>query len=115
MADRKYVAVSVKHTDHGWNFGMPMVLWGRKRTADNEKRCFSGYTTYLNNAELYALGDFKKEGYWQDWIKDDAPLKLCVGFCKKYKEYDTVLVEAEQYESYCKAADLPVSPSKGEG
>ena len=88
MADRKYVAVSVKHTEHGWKFGMPMVLWGRKRTADNEKRCFSGYTTYLNNAELYALGDFEKEGYWQDWIKDDAPLKLCVGFCKKYKEYE---------------------------
>ena len=112
MAERKYVAISIKHTEHRWKFGMPMVLWGRNRTEDNEDRCFSGYTNYFNDAELYALGDFKKHGYCLGDIKDDEAVRLCIGFCKKYKEYDTVLVEAEQYEAYCKAACLPVHREK---
>lgn len=35
-----------------------------------------------------------------------------VDFCKKWKEYDTVLVDAEQYEAYCRIADLPLEPPK---
>ncbi len=39
MNERKYLAISIKHTEHGWKFGKPCVLWGYKRTADDEKRC----------------------------------------------------------------------------
>ena len=41
-------------------------------------------------------------------MKLDEPVKLCIDFCKKYKKYDTVLVDLEQYIGYCKCADLPL-------
>lgn len=52
--ERNLVAVSIKHTIHGWKFGMPCWLWG-SRTQDEEKRSFSGYTEYPNNAEVSIL------------------------------------------------------------
>lgn len=110
---RKYVAVSIKHTEYRWKFGMPCWLWGFHQTADDEPRCFSGYTQYLKKAERYALGDFKEHGYGSS-VKDDEPVELSINFCKKWHEYDTVLVEAELYEVYCELADLPIQPPKEE-
>ena len=111
--NRRYVAVSIKHTEYRWKFGMPCWLWGFHQTADDEPRCFASYTQYPNKAERYALGDFKKHGYGA-CIKDDEPVKLSIDFCKKWKKYDTVLVDADQYEAYCKVADLPLEPPKEE-
>ena len=111
--NRKYVAVSIKHTEYKWKFGMPCVLWGYHQTEDGEPRCFGGYTQHLNKAERYALGDFKRHGYGE-WTKDDEPVNLSVDFCKKWKKYDTVLVDASQYETYCIIADLPIEPPKEE-
>ena len=108
MSERNLVAVSIKHSIYGWKFGMPLCLWGRKRTEDNEKRCFSGYTAFLNEAEVYSLEDWKNSGYWQPWMKIDEPVQLCINFCKKYKQYDTVLVPLEQYTKYCECASLPL-------
>ena len=34
-ANRKYVAVSIKHTEYRWKFGMPCCLWGFHQTADD--------------------------------------------------------------------------------
>ena len=110
---RKYIAVSIKHTEYRWAFGKPCVLWGWHQTADDEPRCFADYTEYLSKAERYALGDFKAHGYG-DFIKDDAPVQLGVDLCKRWKEYDTVLVDAEQYYHYCKMAGLPTEPQKGD-
>lgn len=107
--ERKYVAVSIKHTEYRWKFGMPCWLWGFHRTPDEEPRCFASYTQYLDKAERYALGDFKENGYGAS-IKDDEAVKLSVDFCKKWKKYDTVLVDAEQYAAYCSVADLPTAP-----
>lgn len=42
--NRKYIAISIKHTEYRWKYGKPCTLWGCCRTADDEKRCFSGYT-----------------------------------------------------------------------
>jgi hypothetical protein len=110
--ERNLVAVSIKHTEWKWKFGMPMVLWGH-RTKDDEKRSFGGYTQYPNNAEVYSLGDWKKSGYNNcDWMKTDEPVQLCINFCKKYKQYDTVLVPLEQYIGYCKCACLPLDRPK---
>ena len=113
MSERNLVAVSIKHTINGWKFGMPCYLWGRKRTKDDEERCFSGYTQFPNAAEVYSLADWQNSGYWQDWMKLDEPVTMCINFCKMYKQYDTVLVPLEQYIKYCESASLPLDRPKG--
>jgi len=110
---RKYVAVSIKHSEYKWKFGKPCVLWGFHQTGDDEPRCFASYTTYLSNAERYALGDFKEHGYGP-YILDKAPVSMSVDFCKKWRAYDTVLVDAEQYYHYCKLAGIPTEPPENE-
>lgn len=113
MKDRRYVAVSIKHTEYKWRFGMPCVLWGFKRTGDYEKRCFAGYTNYMDKAERYALGEFSEHGYGEI-IKDDEPVTLSIDFCKKWRKYDTVLVDEELYRAYCFASCLATEPPKEE-
>ena len=44
MSERKYFVLSLKHL-FPWKLGQPLCLWGYKRTADNEPRCFGGYNT----------------------------------------------------------------------
>lgn len=96
---RKYIAISIKHTEYKWKFGIPCTLWGYKRTDDNEERCFAGYTDNVNNAELYAIDDFKNHGYDETICKSE-PVKMCPSLCKKYNQYDTVLVLEEDYKAY---------------
>lgn len=106
--ERNLVAVSIKHTIHGWKFGMPCWLWG-SRTNDEEERSFRGYTEYPNNAEVYSLKEWQKSGYGAGGVcKVDEPVQMCIGFCKKYKQYDTVLVPLDKYITYCNAACLPL-------
>lgn len=105
MEERSLLAISIKHTEYRWKFGMPCILWGH-RTADDEPRSFGGYTVFPNHAELYALGYFEGHGYNQKWMKIDAPVKMEINFCKKWKNYDTVLVRYDDYITYCKAASL---------
>ncbi len=105
---RNLVAVSIKHTEYRWKFGMPCMLWGR-RTKDEEKRSFGGYTQFPHNAEIYSLKEWQESGYgWNDICKIDEPVSMEIGFCKKYKKYDTVLVPYEQFEAYCKMCNLPL-------
>ena len=48
-------------------------------------------------------------------MKIDEPVHMCTNFCKKYKQYDTVLVPTEEYIGYCKMACLPLdAPSAKE-
>jgi len=120
-AERKYIAVSIKHSEwtgsRKWRFGDPLTLWGCGRTKDGERRSFSYYTEKPWKAELYALGDFTKHGY-NDWgivdIKDDEPVKICVGFVKKYEDYDTVLVEETDLIDYYRMCGLKVADEESE-
>ena len=113
MTDKEYntrnlVAVSIKHSIHNWKFGKPCILWGN-RTKNEEKRCFSGYTQFLNIAEVYSLKEWQESGYGKgDICKVDEPVLMEINFCKKYKKYDTVLVPYKEYKRYCKAAHLPL-------
>lgn len=107
---RPYVAISIKHTMHGWKFGMPCWLWGYHQTEDGEPRCFSGYTQYLDKAERYTSDDF--DGVYDPDIVKKEPVPISVDLCKKWKKYDTVLVEAEQYFHYCKLAGIAMEPPK---
>lgn len=109
--DRKYLAVSVKHTIWAgtggrkkWRFGDKVVLWGHL-TEDKEPRCFGGYTTDPTLAERYALGDMKAHGYGS-LIKDDEPVKLSKDFCKNYEEYDTVLVSLQDVLDYYRISGI---------
>lgn len=117
MTKRNLVAVSIKHTlgdyydGKRWKFGMPFVLWGSNRTKDDEERSFSGYTRYLNHAELYSLSDW--EGKYQvPWMKTDEPVKLSMDICKKFKQFDTVLVLLSDLEKYYDVAGLYVDRSQ---
>lgn len=110
-SDRKYVAISIKHTEYRWKFGMPCALWGWKQTEDDEPRCFAGYTLYLSKAEKYTVNDFAKHGYLTDIVKSE-PVKMTIDFCKKWRKYDTVLVDAEEYAAYCKLCGLQTEPKE---
>ena len=116
MKERNLVAISIKHTvgdrpnGNKWKFGCPFVLWGR-RTNDNDERSFSGYTYFLNEAELYALSDWDGK-YQVPWMKLDAPVKLGMNICKKYNKFDTVLVLLSDIEKYYDVAGLNVDRPK---
>ena len=110
MAERNLIAISIKHTEYRWKFGMPCVLWGH-RTQENERRSFRGYTIFPERAELYALGDFEAAGYGNCVMKLDEPVKMEMNLCKKWKKYDTVLVRYEDYILYSKAASLSLDGS----
>jgi hypothetical protein len=111
MNERKYLAISVKHTEYGWKFGKPCVLWGWHQTQDDENRCFAGYTEYVNKAEVYSLQDWLDSGYGSI-IKMDEPVQMEIGFCKKWKKYDTVLIDREEYIGYCKMFRIPLDKPK---
>ena len=112
-SERNLVAVSIKHTEYKWKFGMPCLLWGH-RTEDDQKRSFGGYTQFPHHAELYSLEDWEKSNYARsDIMKVDEPVQLDVNFCKKWKKYDTVLVPYDEYVAYCKFAHIPLDMPEG--
>lgn len=107
MGDRLYLAVSVKHTEYKWKFGMPCVLWGH-RTKDTEPRCYGGYTEYPDHAELYSIEEWREKYGSCEWMKTDEPVRMEIGFCRKWKKFDTVLVPYSNYSMYCNCAGLPL-------
>lgn len=105
--ERKYVAVSVKHSRHQWKFGMPLIMWGTRTTDDAEPRLFGGYTMMLSSAERYAKGDFEKHyPNAPNGVFRPDPAPMDIGFMKENKEWDTVLVDAEQMRHYYIAAGI---------
>lgn len=108
--NRNLIAISIKHSEYRWKFGMPCWLWGH-RTKDDERRCFSGYTQYPHHAEVYSLKEWQESGYG-DICKTDAPVHMEIEFCKKWKKYDSVLVPIDEYIDYCKCACLPLDKPK---
>lgn len=99
LNERKYVAISIKHSTY--DKSKKPILWGYKRTTDSEERCFADYTHDINKCELYSLNDFLKN-YGNSYIKCDKPVKMCIDYKKKYKNYDTVLVDIEEVSQFLK-------------
>ena len=97
-SSRKYIGISIKHTDNRWKYGMPCVLWGYKVTEDDEPRCMSGYTKYLSEAERYEKKDLQEQ--YGDSIKEE-PVKMSPDLCKQNRRYDSVIVEYKEYKKYC--------------
>lgn len=106
-SERRYYAISIKHTIYGWKFGKAVTLWGYHKTADNEERCWAGYTAYPDKAEVYSIEDWENSGYGKSIIKMDAPVHLTTDLCQKYKKWDTVLIDVDEYRGYCTMACLP--------
>ena len=98
MTNRHYYAISIKHTEYRWKFGKPCTLWGYHRTEDNENRCFGGYTEDINSAELYSMDEFITK--YGSSICCSEPVKMNPNLCKKYKKYDTVLIDRDEYDMY---------------
>ncbi|MHC1723013.1 MAG: hypothetical protein AB9836_07425 [Aminipila sp.] len=96
ITERRYVAISIKHSEYSQS---GLVFWG-ERTDDKEKRCFSGYSNFARNngklCELYALKDFQ-DHYGNGVIKCDEPVKMTSDLIKRWKNYDTVLVDIDDY------------------
>lgn len=103
MSERNYFAVSLKHL-YPWKFGDRLCLWGHKRTADNEERCFAGYTECIERAELYTIEEFC--GAYNKTIPHlmkEEPVKIDYKQWRSLKaHYDSVLVAREDVESYYK-------------
>lgn len=98
--ERKYIAISIKHSTY--DKSKYPILWGGSGiTLTEDKRCFGGYTYDIDKAEVYSLNDFLKS-YGNDYIKCDEPVRMCVDYKKKYKKYDTVLVDKEELKQYLK-------------
>lgn len=93
MAERKYIAISIKHSTKD-----DIQYWGNL-TTDSEERCFSGYTSFLDKCEKYTLEEF-----WFNYPrKDNYPfvtdIKSFNQFWKENKNVDTVLVEIEEWRN----------------
>jgi len=113
ISERRFLAISVKHSEYRWKFGMPLTLWGWHRTADDEPRCYADYTQYPNRAELYSMTEFEKQyGNYFNLYKYDEPVHISPDFCKKYRKFDTVFIDIDEYIGYCKCACLPLDKSK---
>lgn len=97
-SERKYLAISIKHTEYNWSFGKPCVLWGHRRTEDIEDRCFAGYTEDIHSAELYSIKEFLDK--YGSEICCPYPVKMRLNLCEAYSEYDTVLMLESDYQAY---------------
>lgn len=95
---RHYIAISIKHSVYDKRDGK-YILWGDRRTKDDEKRCFAGYRKDIDTCELYSLNDFQ-EKYSNGCVKYDEAVPMKIDLCKRYKQYDTVLVEIDDYKKY---------------
>lgn len=102
MGERKFIAISIKHSQRGLQTcpaeprNYSYTLWGRQTTPDDSERCFSGYTEDAEKCEIYSLEDFQK-AYGHGDIKCDEPVRMCANLCRRYKKYDTVLVDKQDY------------------
>lgn len=57
--DREYVIVC---NEHKGMFAGALLFWGHK-TEDNEKRSFGGYTSDIDNCEMYTLKEIEEKNY----------------------------------------------------
>ena len=95
--ERKYIAVSMKHSTKDC-----FMLWGYKRTEDNEERCYSLYTSVLDKCELYSKEEFLGHYSHCDFPVIDGSINSITAFRKQYKDCDTVLVPLESWTELMK-------------
>ena len=102
--ERKYLAVSIKHSlpSRGYQMTRPLVLRGRRTEDDTPRRSFGGYTTDPEKAELYTIQEWIAfAGEYSD-ILPLQPVKCNVNLLRSNRNVNSVLVEYEDYMNYCR-------------
>lgn len=79
---RKYVIVC---NEHPGIFRGALLFWGH-RTRDEEKRSFGGYTSDIDNCELYTEKEIKEKGYHFPKYHDGMTME-------EFRSYDDILIE----------------------
>lgn len=102
--ERKYLAVSIKHSLPGTGracvMSKPLVLWGERTPDDAPSRSFGGYTCKPEKAELYTQKEWADYvGKDVDWLSVDV-FKVNSRLLRECKKFDSVLVEYEDYMNY---------------
>ena len=60
MRDRRYVIVC---NEHSGMFRGTLLFWG-SRTEEGQERSFGGYTSDIDNCEIYSENEVKEKGYY---------------------------------------------------
>lgn len=104
--ERAYVALSIKHSEYRgatfWGSGGP--------TDDSDKRCYAGYTPWLEEAERYSLQEFRDK-YGESLFLYE-PVEAAYGMVARYKQYDTVFLTVEEARKLVGGRSRPESMSR---
>ena len=95
MENRKYIAISIKHSIWRPN----LQYWGWNRTKDDEKRCYAGYVEDINKCELYSFEEFNKKYDWMG-VKVVEDETLFPVLKRKFRNEDTILVDYEKFKDW---------------
>lgn len=87
MRDRKYVIVC---NEHSGMFRGTLLFWG-SRTEDGQERSFSGYTSDIDNCEIYSESEVKEKGYYFPRYHDGMTWE-------EFRGYDDILIEPQYLE-----------------
>ncbi len=97
--ERRFFLVSIKHSEYPKG-RRAFVLWGETgKTADDKPRCYGGYTTNPDCAEVYSMADLQRSGYGPV-VKTDESVPMTLNLVKKWRKYDSVAVDINQYRQY---------------
>ena len=85
--ERKYVIVC---NEHSGMFRGTLLFWG-SRTEDGQERSFGGYTSDIDNCEIYSENEVKEKGYHFPKYHDGMTWE-------EFQGYDDILIEPEYLE-----------------
>ncbi len=87
MRDRRYVIVC---NEHSGMFRGTLLFWG-SRTEDGQERSFGGYTSDIDNCEIYSENEVKEKGYYFPKYHDGMTWE-------EFRGYDDILIEPQYLE-----------------
>ena len=85
--ERKYVIVCNKHSG---NWPGVLLFWGH-RTQDGEKRSFGGYTSDMNECELYSERDLQAKSFNFPQYHEGMTWE-------EFREYENIMIEPKYLE-----------------
>ena len=87
MRDRRYVIVC---NEHSGMFRGTLLFWG-SRTEEGQERSFGGYTSDIDNCEIYSENEVKGKGYYFPKYHDGMTWE-------EFRGYDDILIEPQYLE-----------------
>jgi hypothetical protein len=87
MRDRRYVIVC---NEHSGMFRGTLLFWG-SRTEEGQERSFGGYTSDIDNCEIYSENEVKEKGYYFPMYHDGMTWE-------EFRGYDDILIEPQYLE-----------------